>query len=112
LIDANNLFHRSFAVHVLNKHPEDQLTNVSGYPTGLIYGVYSMLQDWIGEIDRPTRVIFFMDGVPKRRLDIDEDYKSIRRPKEGEPEKPRPGKMEAPITLCDGFEAKNELDVI
>lgn len=106
LIDANNLFHRSYAIYVKDKDPSQLLTNSRGYPTGFIYGVYSMLQDWIGDISNPTRIIFFMDGVPKRRLELDSHYKEKPEPRSA------PGKDEAPIKLSDGFDAKNELDII
>lgn len=107
LIDANNLFHRSNAIYVMNKSPGEMLTNQWGYPTGLIYGVYSMLQDWIGDITDPTRLIFFMDGIPKRRLIIDPTYKR----KDGD-SKIAPGTEDRSISLSDGFNAANEIAVI
>lgn len=106
LIDANNLFHRAYAIHVKDKAPELQLTNTKGYPTGIIYGVYSMLQDWISDISNPTRIMFFMDGVPKRRLDIDPGYKAK------DEKSNSPGMQDAYIELCDGFNARNEISVI
>jgi 5'-3' exonuclease len=106
LIDANNLFHRSYAIHVKDKPPELQLTNVRGYPTGLTYGVYSMLESWMGDFPNFTRIMLFMDGVPKRRLQIDNMYKFK------EEKSIAPGKSPASIKLLDGYEAKNELDVI
>lgn len=65
-----------------------------------------MLQDWIGDLSNPTRLIFFMDGIPRRRLAIDRMYKY----KEERPT--APGKAEAVIKLSDGHEARNELEVI
>lgn len=105
LIDANNLFHRAHAIYVKDKQPSELFTNNWGYPTGLIYGTYSMLQDWLGEINNPTRIIFFMDGIPKRRLAIDSLYKYKE-------DTVSPGKSPAEIKLSDGYTAPNELKVI
>ena len=70
LIDGNNLLHRSFAVFVKGKSPHEEMTSSSGYPTGLIYGIFSMLSDWVSEISNPTRVVFFLDGRPTRKLSL------------------------------------------
>src|SRR4051812_8730416 len=91
LVDANNLFHRSHAIYVKDKSPEFQLTNSRGYPTGLTYGVFSMLENWLQDFDNFTRIIFFMDGVPTRRLNLDSTYK------QREEERVSPGRMPAEI---------------
>jgi len=102
LIDGNNLLHRIYYALVKDKEP---LTSHSGYPTGLIFGVFHTISDWIGDISDPTRMEFFLDGVPKRRLDIDPQYKFKE-------DSIQPGKDPCPIKLSDGFEAKNEVEVI
>lgn len=102
LIDFNNVIHRVWAAFVLNS--EITLTNDCGYPTGLTYGFFSALSDWISDIKRPTRIIAFLDGVPKRRFEIDPDYKNV--------EKERPWFQEISIKLSDGYEPKNQIDLI
>ena len=105
LIDGNNLLHRAHAVFVKDRTGPDVMTSSGGYPTGLIYGVLSMLADWVPSISRPTRMVFFLDGVPKRRLAMDPGYKFKE-------ESDMPGKSDTPLRLSDGYEARNELDVI
>ncbi|HED05457.1 MAG TPA: hypothetical protein ENI61_02090, partial [Ignavibacteria bacterium] len=75
LIDGNNLIHRSNAVFVKNRIENDIILSSKGYPTGLIYGIFSMLSSWISEIHSPNNIIFFLDGKPVRRLSIDPTYK-------------------------------------
>lgn len=105
LIDGNNVLHRAYAVFVKDRVGEDVMTSPGGYPTGLTYGFMSMISDWIQAISNPTRMAFFLDGVPRRRLAIDPDYKKKE-------EHDRPGRIEAPLVLSDGYKARNELDVI
>jgi DNA polymerase-1 len=102
LIDGNNLLHRIYYALVKDKEP---LLSDSGYPTGLIFGVFHTISDWIGDISDPTRMELFLDGIPKRRLAIDSQYKFKEDPVQ-------PGKDSCPIKLSDGFEAKNEVEVI
>jgi len=106
LVDGNNLIHRSHAVFVKAKAPDELMTAPSGYPTGFIYGVFSMLSDWLSEIANPTRMVFFLDGRPSRKLALDPDYK---RKDDAEA---RPGSTAASVRLSDGFEASTEMDVI
>lgn len=107
LVDGNNLLHRSFAVFVKGKEPHEEMTSPSGYPTGLIYGMLSMLSDWVSEISNPTQVVFFLDGRPTRKLALDPEYKK----KDGVVTV-RPGSEERPVVLSDGFEARTEMDVV
>lgn len=104
LIDGNNILHRANAIFVKNRD-DDPLTNNSGYPTGLIYGVFSMLGDWIASVDNPTSMKFFLDGIPARRRLLDPNYKVKENPVRLETES-------CPIILSDGFEAKNPVHVI
>lgn len=106
LVDGNNLLHRAQAVHVAGR-TEDPLSSPSGYPTGLVYGFLSMLTDWVETIADPDYMGVFFDGVPKRRLAMDPDYK-----KKDDPDAKRPGSDPAPVVLSDGHEARDELDVI
>jgi 5'-3' exonuclease len=78
----------------------------TGYPTGLIYGMLSMLSDWIQDIATPSKILLFLDGVPRRRLILDPQYKQKTTDSE------RPGSVPCPITLSDGFVAQNELDIL
>jgi len=105
LVDGNNLLHRAYAVYVTNKS-KDPLVSPSGYPTGLIYGFLSMLSDWVSSISDPTSMKVFFDGVPRRRLSMDPDYKKK------EPGHVRPGSSPARIRLSDGTVCENELDVL
>jgi len=103
LIDGNNLLHRANFVFVKNLNA-NAMTNNSGFPTGLIYGVLSMLFSWIQDIPNPSNCVFFLDGIPKRRRAMDPNYKSNI-------------KSELPlgssiIRLSDSYEAKNEIDAI
>ncbi|KKM24337.1 hypothetical protein LCGC14_1606110 [marine sediment metagenome] len=105
LIDGNNILHRAHAVFVKDRTGPDCMVSPGGYPTGLIYGVLSMLADWIPSISHPTRMVFFLDGVPKRRLAMDPQYKFKE-------ESDMPGKADLPLRLSDGYEARNDLEVI
>lgn len=106
LVDGNNLLHRAFAVFVKDKVEHDVMVSPSQYPTGLIYGMLSMLSSWITEISNPTRVVFFLDGVPARRIAADPEYKTKEKKQE------RPGSGDCQILLSDGYAAKNELSVV
>lgn len=105
LVDGNNLIHRAHAVFVKDRPPHDVLISPSGYPTGLIYGIFSMLSDWIPEISDPTCMAFFLDGRPAKRLALDPSYKL-------KDKQDRPGSADCPIVLSDGFSASNEMDVV
>jgi len=106
LVDGNNLIHRSHAVFVKDKAPEDAMCAPSGYPTGLIYGIFSMLSDWVSEVANPSRMVFFLDGRPVRKLALDPDYKRKEKDNGRYRTEPRP------IRLSDGFEASTEMDVV
>ncbi len=82
------------------------MVSPSGYPTGLIYGFLSMLSDWVSSISDPTKMLVFFDGVPRRRLAMDPDYKRK------DPGSVRPGSAQARISLCDGTVCENELEVM
>lgn len=105
LVDGNNLLHRAYAVFVTNRS-DDPMVSPSGYPTGLIYGFLSLLSDWVSSISDPTGMLVFFDGVPRRRLAMDPDYKRK------DPGSVRPGSSPAQITLCDGTVCEDELDVM
>lgn len=105
LVDGNNLLHRAYAVFVTNRS-DDPMISPSGYPTGLIYGFLSMLSDWVSSISDPTGMLVFFDGVPRRRLAMDPDYKKK------DPGSTRPGSSLARIRLCDGTVCENELEVM
>lgn len=105
LVDGNNLIHRAYAVFVKDRPPHDVLTSPSGYPTGLIYGIFSMLSDWVPEISNPTRMAFFLDGRPARRLALDPTYKL-------KDKQDRPGSAPCQIELSDGFVAATEMEVV
>jgi DNA polymerase-1 len=105
LVDGNNLLHRAYAVYVTNRS-DDPLISPSGYPTGLIYGFLNMLSDWVSSISDPTGISVFFDGVPRRRLAMDPDYKKK------EPGHVRPGSSPARIRLCDGHVCEDELGVM
>jgi len=102
LVDGNNLLHRAYAVFVMNKTDDPMM--YGGYPTGLIYGVLSMLSDWMFSMDDHDRLVFFLDGIPKRRRDMDPEYKV----KDSTPQLwDNVGKK-----LADGYDAANQLDVL
>ncbi len=106
LIDGNNLLHRAQAVFVdyRVKRGDPPILSPDGYPTGLIQGTLSLLSDWIPSISRPTRIIFFTDGAASRRKALDPGYKARETREFGSGPKP--------IRLEDGYEAKDDLDVI
>lgn len=66
-----------------------------------------MLSDWLPAIDRPTRILLFLDGVPARRRALDPTYK-LRDPSEPS----FPGHKVTPIKLIDGFEAQTPIDLV
>lgn len=105
LIDGNNLIHRAHAVFVGNKHPEDALTSANGYPTGLIYGIFSMLSNWMDEMSNSSKIYFVMDGKSEKRLALDPNYKK----KENVV---RPGIESNSIRLSDGYFANSEIEVV
>lgn len=105
LVDGNNLLHRVNAVFVDNRQ-DDPLISPSGYPTGLIYGFLSLLSDWTSSISNPSSMAVFFDGVPRRRLAMDPEYKRK------EPGNARPGSSPAAIRLLSGHSCQNELDVL
>jgi len=104
LVDGNNILHRANAIFVKNKL-DDPLINDNGYPTGLVYGVFSMLGDWISSVDNPTSMKFFLDGTPARRRVLDPEYKIKENPVRLETE-------DCPITLSNEFEARNPVHII
>jgi len=104
LVDGNNILHRANAIFVKNRM-DDPLINDRGYPTGLIYGVFSMLGDWVSSVDNPTAMKFFIDGIPSRRRALDPNYKV----KEGAT---RLETEDCPLTLSDEFEARNPVHII
>ena len=108
LIDGNNLIHRVFHVFVAGDgNGSPRFSSDSGYPTGMIYGSLRMLADWFPTFERFGFVHFFNDGVPTRRRRLDPGYKV------SESERPSPFSLvDKPITLADGFEAKNEIGVL
>jgi len=116
LIDGNNLLHRAFHVFVAVS-AEDELCgrqahqqrfeSDSGYPTGMIYGPLSMLADWMPALGRFNAIHFFNDGSPTRRRALDPTYK------QREPDRASLGDLpDREIKLPDGFEAKNEVQVL
>ncbi len=108
-MDGNNLLHRANAVYVTNRvgSPDGPLMSPSGYPTGLIFGFLDMLSDWVSSISDPTGIKVFFDGVPRRRLSMDPNYK-----KKEDPDHVRPGSSSARIRLSDGTVCENELEVL
>jgi 5'-3' exonuclease len=105
LVDGNNLLHRAYAIYVKDKSENELMKSSRGFPTGLIYGFFSMLYDWVLSISSPTSMSLFWDGTPLRRLNIDPSYKFKELSE-------RPGTEPNTIILFDGFSAANELDVI
>ncbi len=105
LVDGNNILHRAQAIFV-DYRSDDPMISPSGYPTGLIYGFLSMLSDWVTSVDSPSSMSVFFDGVPKRRLAMDPDYKKK------DPGSVRPGSLPYSVSLLDGTDARNELEVI
>lgn len=105
LIDGNNLLHRAFHVFVNMDGPS--FSSDSGYPTGMIYGPLSMLDNWIPILGRFDAIHYFHDGCPSRRRALDPDYKK-RDPNRSSPSSLPP----RPLVLSDGFEAQNEIDVL
>jgi 5'-3' exonuclease len=103
LVDGNNLLHRAY--HIFVKDREPVLTSPTGYLTGLIYGSLSMLSDWIPAVSNPTKVLFFLDGIPARRKAMDPTYKVKAEDAENVI-------GTEPLTLSDGFVAKSDIDVI
>jgi 5'-3' exonuclease len=103
LVDGNNILHRANAIFMKGK--EVPLINNKGYPTGLVYGVFSMLSDWVSSIPNPTSIKFFLDGIPIRRRTIDPNYKM----KEG---RSRIDIEDCPLDLSDGTIVKNQMHII
>jgi 5'-3' exonuclease len=100
LIDGNNLLHRINAI--VSKDPVR--VSKDGYPINLIVGTLSILLNWIHNIPNPDRLILFLDGTPKKRLEIDPNYKPTSTT--------RPGSESRPLLLASGYQAQNELDII
>jgi 5'-3' exonuclease len=107
LIDGRNLLYRAHAIHVdlRQKKCEPPFCSRSGYPTGVIYGTLLMLSNWLPDIESPTSAIFFLDGIPKRRRELDPGYKL----KDGLGI--TLGHSEH-VKLLDGYEASCDIDVI
>lgn len=107
LVDGNNLFYRAYYVFVTlrEKNGETAFASKAGYPTGLIYGAFSILSDWIGSISRPSKIIFFLDGIPRKRLDLDPLYKFKN------DDAPVSRGPDLPIILSDGFQANHDVEV-
>lgn len=103
LVDGNNLLHRANAIFVKNRIDDPMFHK--GYPTGLIYGTFSMLTDWVAEIPSPTHASLFLDGVPARRRKLDPNYKV----KETDTVIWDKGPV---IKLSDGFEAISTIEII
>ncbi len=108
LIDGDNLLHRAQAVYVSNRPPEDQYVSRSGYPTGLIFGVLDMLSDWLSSMSNPSRLVFFLDGRPSRRLSVDPTYKQEDRDKDAG----RPWKSPCATTLSDGVAVEDQISLL
>lgn len=104
LVDGNNILHQAYHVFVKDR-TEDPFISHQGYPTGLIYGVLSMLSNWVLEVDRFTAIKFFLDGAPRRRRGMDAEYK-LRDSDGFDPA------SKAPIVLSDGYRADSEVDVL
>lgn len=115
LVDGNNLIHRAYFAYCESRVREglDPLTSNQGYPTGVIYGSLSMLTGWLYEIENPSGISVFFDGVPKRRIEIDPNYKKDRDFTERGLKMSDPSKSgRKPKKLVDGYEAECEIDIL
>lgn len=116
LVDGNNLIHRAYFAFVDSRVREgkEPYTTLSGYPTGMVYGSLSMLSSWLYDMGDITNISVFFDGVPKRRLAIDPDYKGDRDFAERglKLSNPSRGTDRKPKRLSDGFEANCEVDIL
>ncbi len=72
IIDISNMMHRAFHVH---KH----LGTSSGFPTGAIYGTFTMLYKWIQDV-HPKNILVCYDwqGDGSVRKNIYAQYKANR----------------------------------
>ena len=121
LVDGNNLIHRAYFAYVESRVREGLAPLCTsgrapkgGYPTGVIYGSLAMLSSWLYDINNPTRICVFFDGVPKRRLDLDPNYKGDRDFAERglNLSDPSGTGIRHPRKLLDGYEADCEIDVL
>lgn len=103
LVDVNNLLYRAYFAFVKARKeegrenadvppeyqsPEERPPTIARLPgagehTGqlldmevdIIHGSLKILSSWLYDIQSPTRVVAFFDGLPKRRLALFPDYK-------------------------------------
>lgn len=121
LVDGNNLVHRAYFAYV-EARSRDGLPPLKtsgqpprgGYPTGVIYGSLSMLGSWLYDIGPASTLSVFFDGVPKRRLAIDPNYKGDRDFAERglRMSDPSGTGVRFPRDLRDGYHADCEVDVL
>jgi len=87
LVDVNNLLYRAYFAFVKSREaPESGLRPlVARLPdgngsfldmdTGVIQGSLQILSSWLYDVQRPTRIVAFFDGLPARRTAVFPDYK-------------------------------------
>lgn len=111
LIDGHALLHRAF-------HALPDFRNKAGFPTGAIFGFFSILFKAIAEI-KPTHILATFDlKGPTFRHGLAADYKAHRKPMEDDLAIQLPKVqeilqvLEIPIYQKEGFEADDLLGII
>lgn len=105
LIDGNNILRRVYYafVEAREKNKESPFLDRNGIRIGIIYGMFSYLPPLLYDLASPTKISFFLDGKPKRRLEMDSSYKDDDR---------KSLDLGEPIKFEDGTEFPNQVEFI
>ena len=105
LIDGNNILRRVYYafVEAREKNGEPPIVDRKGVKIGLAYGFFSFLPSLLYDLASPTKISVFLDGKPKRRLEMDASYKDDDR---------KSLDVGDPIKLLDGREFPDQVEFI
>lgn len=72
LLDASDLIYRSHFSFCKD-------VSIDNYFSELVRGMFTLFSSYLNDINSPTRICVFFDGVPSRRLEIYSEYKQNRK---------------------------------
>jgi 5'-3' exonuclease len=85
LVDVNNLLYRAYFAFVKDREKNGMKPLVARLPdgrggmldmdTGVIQGSLRILSSWLYDIQSPSKIVAFFDGLPARRTSLFPDYK-------------------------------------
>ena len=111
LVDGHALIHRAY-------HALPNLSNSQGFPTGAVFGFFSILFKALADI-KPTHLLVTLDQAgPTFRHKLAADYKGTRKPMEDDLARQIPviaeilGHLNIPIYMKEGYEADDLLGII